>query len=292
MALPRQSVESSGCHDDKGFRGKQQSPFEHRRRIQHESGFTRAANEREDDMKGVVLAGGLGTRLSPLTRVTNKHLLPVYNKPMIYYPIQALVNAGIREILLVTGGNNAGDFLKLLGNGKEFGLRHLDYTYQEGEGGIADALRLAEFFADGEPVCVVLGDNLIERNILKAAEAFRKQKTGAKILLKEVKDPQRFGVPVLEGNRVVNIEEKPRNPRSPYAVTGIYFYDATVFDIIKTLKPSGRGELEITDVNNAYIQAGQLTWDVLEGWWTDAGTIESLYFANQRVAETGANKME
>ena len=243
-------------------------------------------------MKGVVLAGGLGSRLLPLTRVTNKHLLPVYNKPMIYYPIQALVNAGIREILLVTGGNNAGDFLKLLGNGKEFGLRHLDYTYQEGEGGIADALRLAEFFADGEPVCVVLGDNLIERNILKAAEAFGKQKTGAKILLKEVKDPQRFGVPVLEGNRVVNIEEKPRNPRSPYAVTGIYFYDASVFDIIKTLKPSGRGELEITDVNNAYIQAGQLTWDVLEGWWPDAGTIESLYFANQRVAETGANKME
>jgi glucose-1-phosphate thymidylyltransferase len=211
---------------------------------------------------------------------------------MIYYPIQALVNAGIREILLVTGGNNAGDFLKLLGNGKEFGLRHLDYTYQEGEGGIADALRLAEFFADGKPVCVVLGDNLIERNILKAAEAFRAQKTGAKILLKEVKDPQRFGVPILEGNRVVNIEEKPRNPRSPYAVTGIYFYDATVFDIIKMLKPSGRGELEITDVNNAYIQAGQLTWDVLEGWWTDAGTIESLYLAKKRVAETGANKME
>jgi glucose-1-phosphate thymidylyltransferase len=243
-------------------------------------------------MKGVVLAGGLGTRLSPLTRVTNKHLLPVYNKPMIYYPIQTLVNAGIREILLVTGGNNAGDFLKLLGNGKEFGLRHLDYTYQEGEGGIADALRLAEFFADGEPVCVVLGDNLIERNIVQATQAFRDQKTGAKILLKEVKDPQRFGVPVLEGKRVVTIEEKPPNPRSPYAVTGIYFYDAAVFDIIKTLKPSGRGELEITDVNNAYIRAGHLTWDVLEGWWTDAGTIESLFGANQLVAQTGANKLE
>ena len=243
-------------------------------------------------MKGVVLAGGLGTRLSPLTRVTNKHLLPVYNKPMIYYPIQTLVNAGIREILLVTGGNNAGDFLKLLGNGKEFGLRHLDYTYQEGEGGIADALRLAEFFADGEPVCVVLGDNLIERNIVQATQAFRDQKTGAKILLKEVKDPQRFGVPVLEGKRVVTIEEKPSNPRSPYAVTGIYFYDAAVFDIIQTLKPSGRGELEITDVNNAYIRAGQLTWDVLEGWWTDAGTIESLFWANQLVAQTGANKLE
>lgn len=243
-------------------------------------------------MKGVVLAGGLGTRLLPLTRVTNKHLLPVYDRPMIYYPIQTLVNAGIREIMLVTGGNNAGDFLKLLGNGKEFGLKHLDYTYQEGEGGIADALRLAEYFADGEPVCVVLGDNIIERNILRAAQAFREQKTGAKILLKEVKDPQRFGVPVLDGARVVRIEEKPAQPRSPYAVTGIYFYDARVFDIIRTLKPSGRGELEITDVNNAYIEAGQLTWDILDGWWTDAGTIESLLLANQLAARTGANKMD
>ena len=243
-------------------------------------------------MKGVVLAGGLGTRLLPLTKVTNKHLLPVYNKPMIYYPIQALVNAGIREILLVTGGNNAGDFLKLLGNGKEFGLNHLDYTYQEGEGGIADALRLAEYFSDGEPVCVVLGDNIIEGNIAQAAHAFREQKRGAKILLKEVKDPKRFGVPVLEGERVVRIEEKPKQPRSPYAVTGLYFYDARVFSIIKTLKPSARGELEITDVNNAYIEAGELTWDVLEGWWTDAGTIESLLLANQLVARTGANNMD
>jgi glucose-1-phosphate thymidylyltransferase len=243
-------------------------------------------------MKGVVLAGGLGTRLSPLTRVTNKHLLPVYDRPMIYYPIQTLVNAGIREILLVTGGNSAGDFLKLLGNGKEFGLRHLDYTYQEGEGGIADALRLAEYFADGEPVCVVLGDNIIERNILRAATSFREQKVGAKILLKEVKDPQRFGVPLLDGKRVVKIEEKPASPGSPYAVTGVYFYDARVFEIIKTLKPSSRGELEITDVNNAYIEAGGLTWDLLEGWWTDAGTIESLFLANQLVARTGANKME
>lgn len=243
-------------------------------------------------MKGVVLAGGLGTRLHPLTRVTNKHLLPVYDRPMIYYPIQTLVNAGIREIMLVTGGNNAGDFLKLLGNGKEFGLQHLDYTYQEGEGGIADALRLAEYFADGEPVCVVLGDNLIERNIFRAAEAFRSQKVGAKILLKEVKDPQRFGVPVLNGKQVVKIEEKPKEPKSPYAVTGIYFYDARVFEIIKTLTPSGRGELEITDVNNAYIQAGQLTWNVLEGWWTDAGTIESLLLANQLVAQTGANLVD
>ena len=243
-------------------------------------------------MKGVVLAGGLGTRLLPLTKVTNKHLLPVYDKPMIFYPIQALVNAGVAEIMLVTGGNSAGDFLKLLGNGKEFGLKHLDYTYQEGEGGIADALRLAEYFADRKPVCVMLGDNIIEGNILAAAKAFRQQQQGAKILLKEVKDPQRFGVPVLEGKRVVRIEEKPANPQSSYAVTGVYFYDASVFDIIKTLKPSGRGELEITDVNNAYIAAGTLTWDVLDGWWTDAGTIESLHLANQLVSRTGANKLE
>jgi glucose-1-phosphate thymidylyltransferase len=242
-------------------------------------------------MKGIVLAGGLGTRLHPLTKVTNKHLLPVYDRPMIYYPIQALVNAGLHEILLVTGGNNAGDFLRLLGNGKEFGLKHLGYTYQEGEGGIADALRLAEHFAEGESVCVVLGDNIIEGNIRRAAQAFAKQKTGAKILLKEVKDPQRFGVPVLEGDRVVRIEEKPARPRSSYAVTGIYFYDARVFEIIKTLKPSGRGELEITDVNNDYIAKGQLTWDILDGWWTDAGTIDSLLTANQLVAQTGANKL-
>lgn len=242
-------------------------------------------------MKGVVLAGGLGTRLLPLTKVTNKHLLPVYDKPMIFYPIQALVNAGVTEIMLVTGGNNAGDFLKLLGNGKEFGLKHLNYTYQEGEGGIADALRLAEHFADGEPICVILGDNIIQGNVAKAAEQFRKQGRGAKILLKEVKDPQRFGVPVLEGNRVTKIEEKPANPQSPYAVTGIYFYDTQVFEFIRTLKPSARGELEITDVNNAYIKAGTLTWDVLEGWWTDAGTIESLHLANQMVSQTGANRM-
>jgi len=242
-------------------------------------------------VKGIVLAGGLGTRLLPLTKVTNKHLLPVYDRPMIYYPIQALVNTGVTEILLVTGGNNAGDFLKLLGNGKEFGLKHLDYTYQEGEGGIADALRLAEYFADGEPICVVLGDNIIEGNIAKAAKVFRDQKVGAKILLKQVDDPQRFGVPVLDGKQVVRIEEKPKRPQSSYAVTGIYFYDARVFSIIKTLKPSGRGELEITDVNNAYIEAGELTWDLLDGWWTDAGTIESLHRANQLVAKSGANKM-
>ncbi len=238
-----------------------------------------------------MLAGGLGSRLLPLTKVTNKHLLPIYDQPMIYYPIQALANAGVDEIMLVTGGNSAGDFLRLLGNGKDFGLKRLNYSYQEGEGGIADALRLAEHFVDGESVCVILGDNIIEGNIAPAAAAFRTQRKGAKILLKEVKNPQRFGVPILEGNRVVKIEEKPANPQSSYAVTGMYFYDANVFDIIKTLKPSGRGELEITDVNNAYIADGTLTWDILEGWWTDAGTIESLHLASQLVAKTGANKM-
>ena len=242
-------------------------------------------------MKGVILAGGLGTRLFPLTKVTNKHLLPVYDKPMIYYPIQALINAGIDDILIVTGGNSAGDFLKLLGNGKEFGLRHINYTYQEGEGGIAEALRLAEFFAAGDKVCVVLGDNIIEKNIRKAVEAFQTQKGGAKILLKEVPDPQRFGVAALEGDRIVSVEEKPKEPKSNYAVIGIYLYDGAVFDIIKTLRPSGRGELEITDVNNRYIKEGLMTWDLLEGWWTDAGTFESLLRANLLVSETGANKL-
>ena len=242
-------------------------------------------------MKGVILAGGLGTRLYPLTKVTNKHLLPVYDKPMIYYPIQTLVNADIRDILLVTGGNNSGDFLRLLGNGKEFGLQHLNYTYQEGEGGIAAALSLAEYFVTREPICVVLGDNIIERNIAPIVRAFQEQGQGAKIVLKEVKDPQRFGVPVLEGDRIVRIEEKPKEPKSPFAVTGIYFYDRQVFDIIRTLKPSGRGELEITDVNNAYIERGQMTWSVLDGWWTDAGTFESLMSAANLVTQTGANKM-
>jgi glucose-1-phosphate thymidylyltransferase len=243
-------------------------------------------------MKGVILAGGLGTRLYPLTKVTNKHLLPVYNKPMIYYPIQTLINAGIEDILIVTGGNHAGEFLRLLGNGKEFGLKHINYTYQEGEGGIAEALGLAEFFADGEKICVVLGDNIIEKNIRKAAQAFEAQKEGAKILLKEVPDPHRFGVPELKGNRILRIEEKPKEPKSKYAVIGIYFYDAKVFDIIKTLKPSNRGELEITDVNNRYIEEGTMTYDILEGWWTDAGTFESLLRANQLVAQTGANRLD
>jgi len=243
-------------------------------------------------MKGVVLAGGLGTRLRPLTVVTNKHLLPVYDQPMIYYPIQALVNAGIKDIMIVTGGNSAGDFLKLLGNGKTFGLKHLNYAYQEGEGGIAQALALVEHFAAGQPICVVLGDNIIENNISKAVRAYRHQGGGAKILLKQVTDPQRFGVPELDGRRVLRIEEKPAAPKSAYAVIGIYMYDTEVFDIIRTLKPSARGELEITDVNNAYIERDEMSWDELEGWWTDAGTFESLLHASVLVAQTGANKME
>jgi len=243
-------------------------------------------------MKGVVLAGGMGTRLYPLTKVTNKHLLPVYNEPMIYYPIKTLVNAGIDEILIVTGGNNAGDFLRLLGNGSDFGLRHINYTYQEGEGGIAAALSLAEFFADRDKIVVLLGDNIIEGNIRKAVEAFRAQEGGARIILKEVSDPQRFGVAIFEGDRIVRIDEKPAVPASPYAVIGVYMYDGRVFDFIKTLKPSERGELEITDVNNFYIREGNLSWDILEGWWSDAGTFESLQYAGNMVAKTGANKMD
>jgi glucose-1-phosphate thymidylyltransferase len=243
-------------------------------------------------MKGVVLAGGTGSRLNPLTRVTNKHLLPVYDKPMVNYPIQTLVNAGIHEILLVTGGKNAGDFLRLLGNGRDFGLKHLNYTYQEGEGGIAEALGLAEHFADDGSICVVLGDNIIENDICQAVENFKKQKDGAKILLKEVEDADRFGVAEIRGDRVVGIEEKPKKPKSNYAVVSIYLYDSTVFQKIRRLKPSGRGELEITDVNNFYIDEGKLTYEILDGWWTDAGTFESLLRANNLVAETGANKLK
>jgi len=243
-------------------------------------------------MKGVILAGGLGSRLLPLTKITNKHLLPVYNKPMIFYPIKSLINAGIKDILLVTGGNNAGDFLRLLGNGKDFGLKHIDYTYQEGEGGIADALKLAEYFAGGEKICVILGDNIIEKNFQKAVKDFKKQKKGAKILLKEVPDPERFGVPVIDGDKVLRIEEKPKEPKSKYAVTGIYMYDNSVFDIAKSLKPSERGELEITDVNNIFIKRGEMTWDVLNGWWTDAGTFESLHRASILVAKSGSNKVD
>ena len=236
-----------------------------------------------------MLAGGLGSRLRPLTAVTNKHLLPVYDQPMIYYPIQTLVNAGITDIMIVTGGNSAGDFLRLLGNGKAFGLKHLNYTYQEGEGGIAAALSLVEHFAGGESICVVLGDNIIQGNIRAAADAYRRQEKGAKILLKKVSDPQRFGVPEIDGERVLRIEEKPQQPKSEFAVIGIYMYDGRVFDIIRTLKPSGRNELEITDVNNAYIERGEMTWDALQGWWSDAGTFESLLYASNLVAETGAN---
>jgi len=242
-------------------------------------------------MKGVVLAGGLGSRLLPLTRVTNKHLLPVHNLPMVYYPIQALVNVGVSEILIVTGGHNAGDFLKLLANGKDFGLKRMNYAYQEGEGGIADALRLAEDFADGDAVCVVLGDNIIENNFLSAAQSFARQAGGAHILLKEVPDPERFGCPEIKNGRILGIEEKPKNPKSPYAVTGIYMYDSSVFDKIRTLKPSGRGELEVTDINNLYLREGTLTYSILEGWWTDAGTFESLRHATNLVAETGANNI-
>ncbi len=242
-------------------------------------------------MKGVVLAGGLGTRLRPLTAVTNKHLLPVYSRPMIHYPIQTLVNAAINDIMVVTGGGSAGDFLRLLGNGKAFGLKHLNYAYQEGEGGIAEALSMVEHFAAGDSVCVVLGDNIIEGNINAAVRAYQSQGRGAKIILKKVPDPQRFGVPKFDGRKVVCIEEKPKIPKSDYAVIGVYMYDGEVYDIIRSLKPSSRGELEITDVNNAYIARDQMTWEELEGWWTDAGTFESLLRASNLVAETGANKL-
>jgi glucose-1-phosphate thymidylyltransferase len=244
-------------------------------------------------MKGIVLGGGLGTRMYPLTKVTNKHLLPVYNRPMIYYPIQTLVDAGISEILVVTGGNNAGDFLRLLGNGKEFGLKHLDYTYQEGNGGIAAALILAEYFADNEAVCVILGDNIYEKSMRQSAAEFIQRGRGAKIHLKKVENPQRFGVPVINGDRITRIEEKPKMPKSDYAVTGLYMYDASVFDIIRTLKPSARGELEITDVNNAYIERNEMAYAIVDGWWSDAGTFESLLRCNILVAsQSEANAEE
>lgn len=243
-------------------------------------------------MKGVVLAGGLGSRLFPLTKVTNKHLLPVFDRPMIHYPLECLRNAGIADVMLVTGGTSAGDFMRLLGDGRSIGLNSISYAYQEGERGIADALRLAAPFASGGPIAVVLGDNIIEGNIAAAAAAFRAQGQGARILLKEVPDPERFGVPVFSGERIVAIEEKPKSPRSQFAVIGVYFYDAAVFDLIHSLKPSARGEFEITDVNNAYLTRGGLHYDRLEGWWTDAGTFESLLRANNLVARTGANKLE
>jgi glucose-1-phosphate thymidylyltransferase len=230
-------------------------------------------------MKGVILAGGLGKRLEPLTRITNKHLLNVYNKPMIYYPIQTLVDAGIRDIMIVTGGNNAGDFLRLLGNGQEFGLKHIHYTYQRGEGGIAEALSLAEHFAEGQKIVVILGDNVIEKSIKKYVQRFEKQPEGARILIKKVPDPERFGVVELKEKKIVSIQEKPKKPKTNYIVTGIYMYDSQVFDIIRTLKPSRRNELEITDVNNTYLKEGQLYYGILEGFWTDCGLPETLYRA-------------
>ena len=237
-------------------------------------------------MKGVVLAGGKGSRLYPLTKITNKHLLPVYDRPMIYYPVQTLVDAGIRDILIVTGGNHAGDFLQLLGNGREFGLSRVGYAYQEGEGGIADALKLAEDFAEGEKICVILGDNILEKGIVDAVQSFRAQERGARILLKRVSDPERFGVAELQDGIVARVVEKPAHPKTDLAVTGIYMYDSTVFEKTRALQPSSRGELEITDVNNAYIQEGTMTYSFLEGWWTDAGTFESLLRANTLVAES------
>ena len=243
-------------------------------------------------MKGIILAGGLGTRLAPLTKITNKHLLPIYDKPMIFYPIQTLVDAGVRDLLIVTGGNNAGDFLRLLGNGKEFGLPHINYTHQEGEGGIADALRLAQHFAAGEKIIVMLGDNVVEKDIRHGVAAFRRQKRGARIYLKEVANPKEYGVAELRGKRVVKIVEKPKRPKSNLAVIGIYMYDSAVFDIISTLKPSGRGELEITDVNNAYIDRGQLEYEILDGWWADAGgSPQKLLETSMRIARQRGLKL-
>jgi len=246
-------------------------------------------------MKGVILAGGLGTRLRPLTHILNKHLLPVYDRPMVYYPLQCLKNAGITEVMVVTGGPHAGAFFNLLKNGEAFGLDRLCYAFQEGEGGIADALSLAESFVDGDDVCVILGDNIIERNIVDAAESFREQGGGAKILLKQVPDPERFGVVALEGmhgdQRVVDIIEKPVDPPSNLAVIGIYFYDSSVFSICREQAPSHRGELEITDVNRTYLERGQLTYDVLDGWWIDAGTHDALRKATNLVADTGSNNV-
>ena len=228
-------------------------------------------------MKGVILAGGLGTRLYPLTYCTNKHLLPVYDKPMVFYPIQTLVGAGVDEIMIVTGGPHAGHFLQVLKNGKSLGVKHLEFAYQEGEGGIPVALSLAEDFADGGPIAVILGDNTTDADIKPAVENF---KGGATVFLKEVPDPQRFGVAEIKEDRILNIEEKPGSPKSNLAVTGLYIYDSKVFEIIHSLRPSRRGELEITDVNNDYLKRGDLNWSILEGYWRDAGTFETLLEAN------------
>jgi len=242
-------------------------------------------------MKGVILAGGTGSRLFPLTKVTNKHLLPVYDKPMIYYPLECMAKAGIEEVLLVTGGNNSGDFIRLLGNGRDFGLKDLNYTYQEGAGGIAQALGLAEHFAAGDSICLILGDNILEHSIRDASKKFTQQRDGAKILLAEVENPRAYGVAEMDGDRVVRIVEKPKEPKSNWAVIGIYFYDKNVFDIVRKLKPSARNELEITDVNNAYIEHGQMTYDKVHGFWADAGENIDFYLkACNSIAKCGANK--
>jgi len=241
-------------------------------------------------MKGVILAGGLGTRMFPLTKITNKHLLPVYARPMIYYPIECLVRAGIRDIMIVTGGNSAGDFIRLLENGEEFGLKHLHYAYQKGEGGIAEALGLARDFVEGDKVIVVLGDNILERASKPAVDAFKKQKDGARVFLKQVPNPRSYGIAEVAGRCITRITEKPKKPKSDLAVIGLYMYPSDVFDVIPALKPSARGELEITDVNNHYVRAGTMQYDVVEGWWADAGeSIDSWLEACQLVAKSGAN---
>jgi glucose-1-phosphate thymidylyltransferase len=245
-------------------------------------------------MKGVILAGGTGSRLDPMTRITNKHLLPVYTKPMIYYPIETLVNAGISDIMVVTGGNHAGEFLRLLGDGRELGVKRLSYAYQAQAGGIAEALGLTESFVDGDKFLVMLGDNILEHSIEASVENFQSQDRGARVLLKEMEDPshlRHLGVPVFESGRIVGIQEKPQNPPSPYAVIGVYMYDSNVFDIVKTLRPSGRGELEITDVNNAYIERGEMEFDAIDGFWGDAGeSIEVYYEIIDFVRANGVNK--
>jgi len=242
-------------------------------------------------MKGIVLAGGNATRLRPLTRVTNKHLLPVYNKPMIFYPLQTLATAGIKDVLLVMGGNNPGDFVRLLGDGKEFGFHEIHYTFQEGAGGIAQALSLAEDFADNEHVAVILGDNILEDDISEAVGGFEKQKEGAKIFIKEVDRPESYGVPTIEGDKITEIIEKPKEPKTNYSVVGVYLYDKNVFNVIKTLKPSDRGELEITDVNNYYIKKGMMTYEILKGWWGDGGeSFDSLLEAQNLAAQWEKSK--
>lgn len=245
-------------------------------------------------MKGVILAGGKGTRLHPLTRITNKHLLPIYDRPMVTYAVEALVKAGIDEIMLVTGGTHAGEFFRLLGNGHDYGIDRLLYAYQEEEGGIAQALGLAERFVAGAPVAVMLADNVFERSIGAIVENFRRQESGARIVLAREDDPEHLrhlGVPELDGDRVKQILEKPESPPSPYAVTGLYFYDPTVWKVVPALRPSGRGELEITDVNNWYIEQGEMEYDVLDGFWGDAGeSIDAYYAVNDFVRANGVNR--